>query len=360
MKKIYPLFDCDIHPSANATCPITPFVPTEFREAVAQHMASAPAAGYSNPFGVDRRDVPFRDVNDLREYHLDRFPIMYGVVQSPGYAVTIMHQNDLANAMARAWNEWQVENYLSQDARLLGSLAVNLNDPQGAVREIEHWAGDRRFCQILTTSAQDRLLGHRAYDPVYAACEEAGLIFALHPGREGSRSLPTPHGWPSTYFEWHNILPIHFMDHLNSMVCEGVFERHPRLKVMLTEGGIGWLPHLMWRMDKNFKALRATTPWLRELPSHYILEHVRLTTQPVEEPENPAHLAAIFEMVHAEKTVLFSSDFPHWDFDDPDYVLPRTISEETKRRVFYENALELFGRELPTQFAPAPELVEVA
>jgi predicted TIM-barrel fold metal-dependent hydrolase len=51
--------------------------------------------------------------------------------------------------------------------------------------------------------------------------------------------------------EWHNILPINYMATVNSLVCEGVFEKFPTLKFVAVEGGVAWLPHLMWRMDKN-------------------------------------------------------------------------------------------------------------
>jgi predicted TIM-barrel fold metal-dependent hydrolase len=142
--------------------------------------------------------------------------------------------------------------------------------------------------------------------------------------------------------EWHNILPINYMTHINSLVCEGVFEKFPKLTFVAIEGGIAWLPHLMWRMDKNYKGLRDTTPWLNKLPSEYITEHIRLTTQPIEEPKNPEHLVQIFEMIQAEKTVMFSSDYPHWDNDNPRLALPR-LSKTMKQRILAGTAAELYG-----------------
>lgn len=118
-------------------------------------------------------------------------------------------------------------------------------------------------------------------------------------------------------------------------------KKFPTLRIAALEGGIGWLPHLMWRMGKNFKALRATTPWLKRFPLDYIVEHLRLTTQPVEEPAKTEHLLQIFEMVHAEKTVMFSSDYPHWDNDDPQFAFPR-LPETMHRRIFSDNARELY------------------
>ena len=132
------------------------------------------------------------------------------------------------------------------------------------------------------------------------------------------------------------------MAQVNSLVCEGVFEKFPNLTFVAIEGGISWLPHLMWRMDKNYMALRDTVPWLKKMPSEYIRKHIRLTTQPIEEPANPQHLVQIFEMTGAEDMVMFSSDYPHWDFDNPSMVLgpfPKVMREKIKAK----NAIELYG-----------------
>ncbi|MBC8141777.1 MAG: amidohydrolase, partial [Armatimonadetes bacterium] len=177
-------------------------------------------------------------------------------------------------------------------------------------------------------------------------CEELGLPFALHPGAEGALRSSTPVGRPSNYFEWHTGIPLTYQSHLISMVTEGAFEQFPGLKFVLVEAGFGWLAHTMWRLDKNFKALRSLTPWLKKAPSEYILNQVRITTQPMEEPETPEQLLQMLQMIHADRTVCFASDFPHWDFDDPRRVFPKAMSAELKRRIFYDNAAELYH--LPT------------
>jgi predicted TIM-barrel fold metal-dependent hydrolase len=133
------------------------------------------------------------------------------------------------------------------------------------------------------------------------------------------------------------------MGHTVSLIAEGVFQKFPNLKFVLIEGGIGWMPHLMWRMDKNYKALRQLVPWLNEMPSAVMRRHIRLTTQPIEEPENPKHLLNIFDMLGSDEMVMFSSDYPHWDFDDPIAAL-RHLPDSLKLRLFRENALATYNR----------------
>jgi uncharacterized protein len=337
------IIDCDVHCEPTDRLPLTPFIPKEILKAYLEGGRTVPSNGYGSPLGLTRKDVAFATPQDFIKHHLEPNHIAYAVIQHPGRKASIYRSIDIGNAVAQAWNDWLIEHFLSNDRRFLGSIAVNPNDPAAAVKEIRRVGEHPQMVQVLMTSETEFLLGHRILDPIYAVCQEMNLPLAIHPGQEGSLKSPTPCGHPSTYLEWHSIIPINYQAHLCSMVCEGVFEKFKNLKVLLTEGGIAWLPALMWRMDKNFKGLRVNAPWLREKPSDYILRHVRLTTQPAEEPPKDAWLADIFEMVDAEKTVCFSSDFPHWDFDDPFRCFPSSLPETLKTRIYYDNAAELYG-----------------
>jgi predicted TIM-barrel fold metal-dependent hydrolase len=84
---------------------------------------------------------------------------------------------------------------------------------------------------------------------------------------------------------------------------------------------------------------------VKRLPSEYLVDHVRFTTQPMPEPRRRSHLHTLLEIVRAERTLMFSSDYPHWDFDDPRHVLT-TLPAEIRDRVKAQNAIETYGRRL--------------
>jgi predicted TIM-barrel fold metal-dependent hydrolase len=348
-----PIIDCDIHPYPSEKYPVEKFLPAEFREAVRMGMDVAPGSGHANPFGVNRRDADCSDPEKVARDHLDKYNIAYAVLQPIGIHVSLTRSIDVGCAMARMWNDWQVATFLAADKRFLGSVCINVNDPAKAAAEIRRIGPHPQMVQVGVGGEAFQLYGHRCYYPIYEAMAEVGLPLAMHPGREGAYHSPTPVGSPSSYIEWHCDLPLTYQAHLISLVLEGTFEKFPKLKVLITEGGVAWLAHTLWRMDKNFKSLRAMVPWLKRPPSEYVFDHVRLSTQPLEEPANRDQLLQIFEMIHAEKTLCFATDFPHWDFDDPGRVFPKKMPAELRRRIFYDNAAELYG--LPKRESTADE-----
>jgi predicted TIM-barrel fold metal-dependent hydrolase len=99
---------------------------------------------------------------------------------------------------------------------------------------------------------------------------------------------------------------------------------------------------MLWRLDSYWKALRSEVPWVKRPPSEYVRDHVRLGTQPLERPDDDRHLLQLFEMMDAENILMFSSDYPHWDFDSPTRAFPK-LPERMHERIFEGNARDLYG-----------------
>ncbi len=254
-----------------------------------------------------------------------------------------------AAELARAHNEWLRERWLDAEPRLRASILCPAQDPQAAAAEIRRAAEDERFVQVLLCGGADRPYGEPRYLPIFEAAAETGLPVAIHSGGEGMGIAAPPGGaGPVTfYIEWHTLgSACSTMSHLVSLLCHGTFERFPTLKVLLIEGGIAWLPGILWRLDTNWRALRSEVPWLERKPSEVARAHVRFSTQPLEHTDgDDALLFEMLEAAGAPDNLCFASDYPHWDFDDPGFMLNR-LPEAWRAKVLHENAAELYGARL--------------
>ena len=131
------------------------------------------------------------------------------------------------------------------------------------------------------------------------------------------------------------------MMHMTNWIVNGLPERFPKLKVIWIESGLAWVPFMMQRLDHEYLMRQSDAPLLKRLPSEYIAE-MFFTSQPLE-VTMPHMLEATFKAVHAETQLMYSSDWPHWDFDVPARIagLP-FLSEQAKRNILGDNARRVF------------------
>lgn len=342
------VIDCDVHNQFRSGDDLFPYLDQTWKSQAALRGGGLP---YITPIGNKRKDanppsgLPVGSDPDYMLKHLvEPYGMDYALLCSDSIiGVSAFADADYAAAVCRAYNDYLIAEWLPKSPKFKGFMCIATQDPQQAVREIDRIGPHPDIVGVSVIGGSRAPYGQRMFHPIYEACEQHGLPLVIHPGAEGSGIFnpPTAVGYVSNYLEWHTCLPQTYMAHLVSLVCEGVFEKYPGFKVVLSEGGVGWLPPLLWRLDKNFKALRMSVPWLKRLPSEYVRDHIYLTTQPIEEPDDPKHLMSIFEMFDAENMLLFSSDYPHWDFDDPFKILTR-LPIDKKRKIFSENARKLF------------------
>jgi len=195
--------------------------------------------------------------------------------------------------------------------------------------------------QVQFSGRPQEPMGRRKYWPIYEACAKHGLQVMSH--AFGSYGNPiTGAGWPSFYVEEH-LGPAQAMQaNVISMVSEGVFDHFPTVKVVSVENGFGWLPSLVWRLEHSWRLLKSELPHLKREPAEYVREHLYLTTQPVEEPHKPAYFLQLVEQYgDMIDHLLFASDYPHWDADDPEFALPGYLPAKIRRKIQFENARAL-------------------
>ena len=163
---------------------------------------------------------------------------------------------------------------------------------------------------MLLPVRSDLPWGHKNNHAMFAAARERSLQVALHAWGRAGRSL-TPSGFTTTYLEDYLANQPIAQAQMLSFVSEGVFERFPDLRVMVTECGFAWLPTLLWRFDKDWKGVWREVPWVKDLPSEYVGRHFCLTTTPARLPRDDTGRAQLLEMLGGPTMLAYASDFPH-------------------------------------------------
>ncbi len=288
----------------------------------------------------DDGSIPGSDLKLLQRQHLDQYDIETGIMGPLGLTGQGEINPGLSAALARGINRWQRDVMAVPEPRLKASIVVPFEDAAASVAEIEALGTDNHYAQVFILTRSLEPLGNQRYWPIYAAAERYGLPVAFHVFGAGGHPY-TGTGWPSYYVEEGAGHSTSCQTVVTSLVIEGVFERFPKLKAIIVEGGFGWLPALSWRLDKLFERMRREVPHLKRKPSEYIRDHIYLSTQPMEEPDDRRHLFDVIDWVGADRLV-FASDYPHWDFDDPFRAFPAGIPEATKRAIMTSTGRGLY------------------
>jgi uncharacterized protein len=348
------IVDCDIHPSMKAKGEITKYLSERWRkhyDSYGGHIKQAYTGSMAYPRmapDTARGDAwppnggpPGSDLDFMRKQHLDPNNIEVGVLHPLRIGGYDERNMDFAKALSTAINDWQIDAWVGPEPRLRGSIYVPQDYPEAAVEEIERRADDPRFVQVSCAPQSEAPLGNRRYWPMFAAACAANRPLALHIGGIPGHP-PTGTGWPSYYFEHHFSNVPSVLSLVTSMVFEGVFEQFPKLRVLLVETGFAWAPALCWRMDQHWERMRDEVPHVKRKPSEYVREHFWYSSQPMDEPEHPEHLRDVIDWIGWDR-IVFSTDYPHWDFDDPAFAFKCKLSREEREKIFSANAKSLFG-----------------
>ncbi len=234
-----------------------------------------------------------------------------------------MRLPEATSAYCTATNTWLANHWLDSHnnwhERWRGSICVAIEDQPGAVTEIEKWAEHPFMAQILI-KAEPRPSwgGDPCYDQIWATATKYNMPVSCHLSRGVYETLPIPPvGLPSYNHDFMVTYSLLAANQIMSLIFDGVFDRHPTLKIVFIEHAFTWILPLMWRMDAIYEARKN---WLdiKRKPSEYVKQHIKFSTQPLDyPPEDKTELSRAFEWMECDKILLFSSDYPHWTFDDP-------------------------------------------
>ncbi len=347
------VIDVDIHPMFKTPDALDPYLPARWREHMREYgqIHRQPYVGGSvypkAAPALSRRDSwppnggpPGSDLQFMREQHLDPNNIEFGVLQLL-YPNTRDERNpELAKALCSATNDWQLVEWAEPEPRIKASIVIPTNDTAAAVKEIEARAGNRAYAQVFMTPRTFEPVGSKRYWPIFEAAVSHDLPIGMHAG--GVNGLPvTSSGWPSYYLEEHQCQSLAVQAALTNLLLSGVFEHLPTLRLVSIEGGFGFVPAMAWRLDKIWERNRSELPQVKRPPSEYLKQNIWFATQPAEEPEKNAHMLDLLEWIGWDRLV-FASDYPHWDFDDPRYAFKVKMSDDQLGNILAGNARAIY------------------
>ncbi|HET7847639.1 MAG TPA: amidohydrolase family protein [Pseudolabrys sp.] len=289
---------------------------------------------------------PHRDIT-LTKRWMDAMGVDIAVMfPSPMLQLGLHPQVEVEIALARAYNRWLTERVLAHEPRIRSMLYLPFNDAEAAFRTVKEFGGAKGVAGFMVTSARHRPVHHNSYMKTYALLDEMGLPLAFHAGYNWNDQAM---GMMNKFISVHAIGFVFFnMIHLTNWIMNALPERFPKLKVLWIESGLAWVPFMMQRLDNEYMMRSSEAPGLKKLPSDYMRE-MFFSSQPMELTDIGA-LETTFRMIKAETQLLYSSDYPHWDFDLPStiYDLP-FLNEQAKRNILGGNAMRLFNIKLPAQ-----------
>ncbi len=327
--------------------------------------AEGPGPGVSGPFS-DRVQKGRPGMTDPHERlkDMDLEGIDAAVIFGTQIALTVNGVMDkgLAAALCRAVNEWLLE-YCSVDPKRLRAVGlIPCQDPPAAVQELEYLAQRGVTSAMLPTNVYGRNLGDSMFDPIYATAQEVGMPLCVHPqtGHDGIPGVSGVMGAGSRrFFKYVYVhmtaFPFELMIAMMHMIGEGVFDRYPRLKVGFMEGGAGWLPFWMERLDEHVEKLAPQMPQLKRRPSEIIQSNQLVLSCESEE----TGLDRVLNTA-GPTSVLYASDYCHWDCHFPysvkDILDARDLNFTQKECILHRNAIEFFT----LNNLPAPRAIKIA
>jgi 2,3-dihydroxybenzoate decarboxylase len=244
------------------------------------------------------------DFDTLRLDEMDRAGIELVVLSQSGPGVQAEPDTTLALRRARENNDFLAERIARRPDRYAGFAMLPMHDPLEAARELERCVKQLGFKGSLVNGhTLGRYYEGREYDPFWERMQELDVPMYLHP-IDPWKPLHALVGAPvlaGASWGWG----VETASHALRMVFGGVFDRFPRLKVILGHMGEG-LPFQRWRFDSRFAAYPYGVS-LQRRPSEYIGTNLLITTSGV--CSHPTLVGAVGEM--GVDAVMFSVDYPY-------------------------------------------------
>lgn len=272
--------------------------------------------------------------------------VMYGPI-----VPLLVPDPELRRVCYHAYNDWLAEFCATAPQRLIGVGLIPIDDAKAAADEVRYLkAIGLRTCMFLAARVETPLWDD-FWEPLWEAGAETGIAIGFHlSGGHRTVVMSGPKAThPGNMGVRVSCSQMQMDEALAAVIFSGALERHPELKIVLAETGIGWLPYMLERMDDSYqKFVDAPEYWRKHgglaitmAPSAYFRRQIWATFQ-----SDRAGLRLLDAI--GEDRVMWASDYPHADSTWPDSQQAieadfQGVPAAARRRVLCENARALYG-----------------
>jgi len=244
----------------------------------------------------------------LRLQDMDRDGVYVSVIYGPNLFGLPIEDPVLKAATLAAYNDWALEFNRAAPDRLCVLPVLPTSSPDVATAELERIA--RVGHRGVIISPFEFRCADTQWDRFWTVAEDTGLPVSFHIGKGTSQVRVVPRSWELAAFS--AVGPMQLDEPLAMMIFSGVLERHPKLRLVLAESGIGWLPYFVRRMDEVAKkhVPNAEDYKLKNQPSEIFHRQVFATFE--EEPLGPQLIPLL-----GPDNFMWASDYPHPDSTFP-------------------------------------------
>jgi len=200
----------------------------------------------------------------------------------PGFAGRLfasLDDKDTSVVLAQAYNDWHIDEWCGYAPDRFIPLAIPMIwDPEACAAEIRRVA--KKGCHAITFPENPEPLGLPSlhsdhWDPVWQAASDEGTIVNMHIGSSGKLVMTAADAPIDVMIV---LQPMNIVQCAADLIHSPVFRKFPDITVALSEGGIGWIPYFLERLDHSYRVHKAWTgsDFGSKMPSEVFLEHVVL------------------------------------------------------------------------------------
>jgi predicted TIM-barrel fold metal-dependent hydrolase len=275
----------------------------------------------------------------------------------PTIGLYVMGFDDLepqfAAAICRAYNNWLYDFCQRDPERLRGAAMIPPHDITEALQETRRAIRELGFAGVFLhpSTVNGRQWHDRYFDPLWYELQELDVPVGFHEGTGTVVHQPGDQFGKNRLMMHAASHPIAMMYTSMSLIIGGVLEVFPRLRVGFLECNVGWVPFWLDRLNRDYERLAEwDAPTLTMQPSAYLLRQCWVGA---EEERGLQHVVAQI----GDDNIVWSTDYPHWDSDYPhasQEFLELAVSDDTKRKILWDNCARLYGLEAAAASTVAP------